>query len=365
MHSARPATPPEECSQDSRLVIDDQPSTPTQDPDQVNDDQFNSQKSMESIQIPRTWYSDDLGDPHHIREDIDGLHDSVDRKQVIIYMKLNDRGSSNTLKIEDLREHVGRRVTSREFFLNGQPEPANYDDDQTLAENVLALRNMTRVNRVSLDTFSQETTQEIQKLKDKDLPSSNSSSSTPNAYPKAEFNKLKKDVATALVKVNSLSKGNAFDTIDIKNRVLTLEKECQETTRKLNATSKSVGILKNGHGQSTSSENQLPIGINRFDERLLKLEEHAFGQQSRGLFDSTMETTVDLLSKEVQDLRKDLKLDLASSHMNEWLNTKMKAFLDTPVFTERIRSEMKNFMVNYQIEPRNMPQDTRQKLIQV
>ena len=330
-------------------------------------ERMNSQHSVESVNLPIHLNADYLGDPHRIRDDIEQLDDSIDRRQVLILSKLNDRGSNNTLKLDNVMNQVGRPVTAREYFLNGQPEPDRYDDDQTISENLIALRNVTRHNRSSLDNLAHKTAKDLRKIRDnyENKNSSSAINSSLNAAPKAEFEKLEKDVALALTKVSSLSKGNAFNTMDVESRVKTLEDQLKTTIRKLEATAKSVGVLKNGHGQSTSVNNQLPIGINRFDERLLKLEEQAFGQHSRNLFATTLETTVDSLSKDVNDLRKDLKLDLASSEMNEWLNAKQKAFLDTPAFLDGVRNEIKNYLVNFQITPRNLPQDTRQKIVEV
>ena len=344
------------------MIIDEESPVPA-----VEEPQTDSQRSHEIILNPLPLNAEYLGDPHRIREDIDSLGDDVDRKQVLILSKLNDRGSNNTLKLDNLMGQVGRPVTTREYFLNGQPEPASYDDDQTMAENIIALRNITRQNRLSLDCHSNLTIkacQDIKRLKSQ-INSGNSSISSPNAVPNAEIEKLKKDVAESLAKVSSLSKGNAFNTIDVESRVVVLEKESVATARKLDSVAKAVGVLKNGAGQQGLSEVNLPIGINRFDERLLKLEEQAFGQHSRNLFASTLESTIDVLSKDVNDLRKDVKLDLASSETNQWLETKQKAFLDSPAFMDRLRSEMRTFLMNYQITPRNMPQDTRKMIIQV
>ena len=352
----RPATPPEPNTQDSRLVIDE-PSSPVS---RTEVEPFGSPRSVESIHNPMLLNDEILGDPHRIRDDINDLDDSTDRKQVLILTKLNDRGSNNTLKIDNLMGHVGRPVTSREYFLNGQPEPSKYDDDQSISENIIALRNVTRHNRVSLDNLTHKIAKELKKIKE-----SCSNSLNPNAEPNAEFQAMKQDLATALTKVTSLSRGGAFNTMDLQARIVVLENEKKTLARKVDILSKSVGLLKNGQGQSSSSANQLPLGINRFDERLLKLEEHAFGQSSRNLFETTMETTIDVLSKEVRDLRKDLKLNLAGSEMNNWLDAKLKAFLDTPAFIDRINCEFKNLMINWQITPRNMPQDTRAKIVEV
>ena len=374
--SARPATPPETTTQDSRLVIDEEGNSQSRHSNGLFQD---SQVSTESIRRPISPNEEDLGDPQRIQSDIYNLGDDVDGKHRSILNKLNHRGSQNTLKIDNLYDQVGRKVTSREYFLNGQPEPFKYDDDQTISENVLALRNVTRHNRVSIDCLAHKLNRDLKKLKGKTEPDSPaltststestsstiSHSSSLNAVPNADWKRLKEEVATALAKVTSLSKGNAFNTMDVEERVKTLEKEYLELAKKFTVISKSVNLLKNGHGQSTATENVLPIGINRFDERLLKLEEVAFHQSSKNLFDTSMETTMDLLSKEVQDLKKDLKLNLAGSEMNTWLDTKMKAFLDTPVFMERVNREFKNLLVNYQITPRNLPQDTRRKIVEV
>ena len=333
------------------------------------DDEFNqSQNSIESIDRT-SMMGQDFGDPQRIRDDINGLDESTDRKQICILEKLNHRGSHNTILIEEIGGHLGRPVKSKEYFLNGQPEPVKYDDDQTISENVLALRNAIRHNRTALDNLVIQVNRDTKKLKELCLKKTSNSSVTNsnslNANPTAEFDTMKKDVAIALAKVASLSKGNAFNTIDVEARVKVLEDECKQMVKKLSVVSKSLGALKNSHGQTTSEENRLPIGINRFDERLLKLEEHAFGQTSKNLFETTMETTMDLLSKEVQDLRKDLKLNLAGSEMNSWLDTKLKAFLDTPTFSSRMNSDVKTLLINYQITPRNLTQDTRMKIVEV
>ena len=85
--------------------------------------------------------------------------------------------------------------------------------------------------------------------------------------------------------------------------------------------------------------------------------------QSRNLFDNTMESRIDLLQQEMAEVRKETKLNLASSDTNMWLQTKLEAFLETPVFLAKLKTEVKNQLVNLKIMPRNLPEETRKLLI--
>ena len=357
---ARPATPPSpgklmiderSCEINSPIIRSAQ-STPRPD----------SQMSIESIAMPLQANADIYGDPQGIRFDIDGLDDSEDRRLILVLKKLNDRGSTTVLKLESLMEQVGRAVRSREYFLNGQFEPQTYDDDQTLSENVLALRNIGSRHRISLDNFIQKVNKDIKRL---NVLNTDSNSNPDNATPKAELNQMKKDVATALAKVTTLANGSVFSSMDMQSRVTELEKNLTESLRQIKTISKSVAILKNGSDSPSTSNNGVPIGVNRFDERLLKLEEEVMAQQNRNLFADTLDSRMDLIQRDLVDLKKDLKLNLASSEMNTWLDSKMKAFIDTIPFLDRVRSEINNRLVVFQVVPRNMAQETRMLIIKV
>ena len=323
-----------------------------------------SRSSMETIAIPVHFNEDLMGDPQRIQCDINGLDESVDRLLVLILKKLNDRGSNTTLRIDALSDQVGRPVTSREFFLNGHPEPHSYDDDNTLAENVLALKNVCSRLRISLDNYMVQTNKTLRKL---NSSISVSNSNTPlNAVPNAELESMKKEVASALAKVTSLANGNVFSSMDMQSRVTELETQFRDVNHRLGSVAKALGVLKNGSPGSSKNQNtSLPIGINRFDERLLKLEEGLLAQQSKNLGTETLEVRMDLLQKEISDLKKDVKLDRASTETNNWLNAKFKAWLDTPAFLDRIRAEFGNKLVTFQVQPRNMAQETRMLIIKV
>ena len=66
-----------------------------------------------------------------------------------------------------------------------------------------------------------------------------------NALPKAEIEKLKKEIADELARNKSLASGNAFNTMDLEKRIVALEKSQVKGWQKLDAVGKSVSIIKN------------------------------------------------------------------------------------------------------------------------
>ena len=100
-----------------------------------------------------------------------------------------------------------------------------------------------------------------------------------------------------------------------------------------------------------------------FRERIRKLEELQLENESRNLFEDTLETRIDLLQKDVAECRNEQKLNLASSETNLWLQTKLEAFLETPPFLNKVKSEIRNQLVNLKIAPRNLPEETRKLIV--
>ena len=76
-----------------------------------------------------------------------------------------------------------------------------------------------------------------------------------------------------------------------------------------------------------------------------------------------MESRIDLLQKELEDCKKDMRLNLAASETNNWLKNKQEAFLETPLFLAKVKSEVKNQLVNLKIVPRNLPEETRNLIV--
>ena len=231
----------------------------------------------------------------------------------------------------------------------------------------MGLKNSILRNRRALDSHIQKAVKNSENLWER----INASKSIPSsAVPTADFEKLKKEVAEQLAKTSTLSNGTAFNTIDISSRMVEVENGVKKMRSKLEATAKTVGALKNMAPTNPEGKDtvlSILYGLNDLKDRLKKLEEEKEEEQhSRNLFSSsTLESTVNLLQSELEEVKRDTKLDLASSEVNMWLNTKLVAFLESPEFLDKLRSDSKYRLTNWSITPSNLSTDIRKLLVSV
>ena len=94
-------------------------------------------------------------------------------------------------------------------------------------------------------------------------------------------------------------------------------------------------------------------------DRIRKLEEEAWGNTSRNLFDDSAQSRLDLLQRDIEELRNDKKLDLASSEVNQWLKNKLNAFIETPEMNTMVKNEIRTFGNCFQVLPSNLSADAR------
>ena len=160
-----------------------------------------------------------------------------------VLWKLHSKSQDHSLKLEGLNDQVGATITTADYFLNGQSEPQDYSDHQNLTENILGLRNSIQRNKKALDNHIAKTILDSTRISKKidDFQSRKPS----NALPTADIERLKKDISEELAKNQSLASGNVFNTMDLTNRVVALEKSQVNGWNRLDAIGKSVAIIKN------------------------------------------------------------------------------------------------------------------------
>ena len=320
---------------------------------------------------PKTSVISEQFDPQHISEDIMAVSKTIDHSIWNILRKLNARGTASSIDIHGLQEQVGPALTTSHYFLNGQEEPQTFKDDQTLTENVLGIKNSCLRNRRSIDSHFVTTANEVNRLKSTIKALESSVSVALNANPKATENKiandlkkLQKEVAEALASASSLTAGSAFNTLDLTNRLIEVEQAIQRLDKKATMMAKSLGALKNEQAKNSTEINQQSISA--IHERVSKLESQSLEEpHSRNLFDDMASTRIDLLEREVSTIRKDSKLELADSDLNNWLKTKLKAFLESPEMTDRFRMEFKTFGNTLLVQPENISRAVREQLAKV
>lgn len=159
-----------------------------------------------------------------------------------ILWKIYSKLQSQSFQIEGLNDQVGGPLTTSDYFMNGQPEPQLFNDNQAISENIIGLKNTIQRNRKILDNHISKAIQDSKKIQEK-LEVCQFQS--PSALPKAEIEKLKKDIAEELAKNKSLASGNAFNTMDLTNRIMVLEQNQIKSSNKLEAVGKAVSIIKN------------------------------------------------------------------------------------------------------------------------
>ena len=313
---------------------------------------------------PTSLHSIEVGDPQGIKEDLDELLRRRHDPWIInVLKKLNRRAIDTKIKLTNLDTMIGPQVNSTDYFLNGTPEPSKYHENHSMGENILGLKNSILRNRKSLDSHIKKATKDSELIWEKVNAIKNRPS---NAVPKADFERLTKRVASELVKTSSLSQGTAFNTIDLSARMVEVENLVKKLGSRLDATSKTVGLLKKTEPVGSEDKDTITsirYGLNDLRERLTKLEEEP---HSRNLFeDSTAESSIALLQSELAELKRDTKLDLASSEVNKWLNTKLLAFMESPEFVDKLKSDSKYRLTNWTITESNLSTEMRQILIKV
>ena len=181
-------------------------------------------------------------DPQGILHDLNRHRDGINTSLWNILWKICSKIQNQSLQIEGLNDHVGGPISTSDYLLNGQPEPQLFDDTQAISENIIGLKNTIQRVRKVLDNHiskvihdSKQTQEKLEGLQFQ---------SPSNALPKAEIEKLKKDIAEELAKNKSLSSGNAFNNLDLTNRIVTLEQNQIKTGNKLEAVGKAVSVIK-------------------------------------------------------------------------------------------------------------------------
>ena len=237
-----------------------------------------------------------------------------------VLKKINRRGSSVGTKLMELAEQVGNPLSPSDYFLNGTPQPSQYSADQSMAENIVGLKNSISQQKHDLSDHIQKAVKDSDLLWDKfSICNKNLEqlSKSPHAAPKADFEVVKKKIADNLAKNSSLSQGTAFSAMDISARMVEVENGFKRIKTRLDTVSKQVNLLKNNE---TSSSNEFGVNhnLNEIRERLVKLEEERDAQHSENLFDtSTVDSRINLIQMDLEGLKKDKQLELASSEVNE------------------------------------------------
>ena len=263
---------------------------------------------------------------------------------------------------------VGPPVDTHRYELCGQTEPQNYCDGNTIGENILGIKNTVIRNHSFFDTHVSHyirTIQEVEKgIKDLREEIYSIQDSLKNAKPTASMEQMKKDLADSMAKQQNLSSGAAFTAMDLTSRMVELEKQNLASVKKLEAVSKSVALIKN---QISKPQEEMEMGqcheLTRIKERIKVLEEESNANSSRNLFAESADSRLDLFQRDLEQFRSELKMDLSSSKVNEWLKHKLNAFLDSPEFELKMKNVMKNFSACFQVRTYNMSADMRNVLI--
>ena len=330
-------------------------------------------ENNELIILPKTSVIPEKFDPERITEDIRSIAASVDRSIWNVLRKINTRGTSLAMDLNNVQEHLGPHLSTAHYFLNGHEEPQTFKDDQTVTENLLGVKNSCLRNRRSIDNHFVAVTNEINKIKKAIKALESSLEVALNANPKAtqakianDLQKLQKEVAEALASTSSLTAGSAFNTLDLTNRLVEVEQTCIRLEKKTTAVAKSLGVVKNEQAKSMSLSK--PEEVAAIHDRVSKLEStisEEYQPHSRNLFDDMASTRIDLLEREVTSLRRNSQLELSNSETNQWLKQKLQAFLESPEMTERFQNEFKTFGQTWVVEPQNVSRAVREQLAKV
>ena len=370
----------ENCNQsnDSNLNLSPHTPPPNQQAATVEDGLPMSVPSKES-DLPPSSVS---VDPQGINQDLQQLSQDLDRPHWRILHKLNANLMNQGRDIESLQEQVGPPVTTAHYFLSGESEPQFFSNKHTISENILGLKNSGMRTRRSLDTHLTKYGQDVQVLKNlianiqekmvlkHHLPVI---SSCPTAQPNAdeiqqyknELVKIQEDLKKELAKMSSLSNGSAFNTLDLSARIVELENANRRLSQRLECTSKAVGALKNERPSMEQGANALEFEIQRLKERLDELEREDSNRHSRNLFSDLSDSKITLLEKEVEELQKSARLQLADSETNLWLKQKLEAFLETPELNNKFKSEFRTFSSTWVLQPRNLSAEVRAMVVKV
>ena len=295
---------------------------------------------------------------------------------------MHSQAVNHEREINSLQDQMGPSVTTTHYFLSGEAEPQFFKNTQTVMENILGLKNSSLRNRRSLDNQVTKYNQEIPVLKSAltalktqmdELKSGNQISSCPTAQPNAEeiqaykdeLDKIQKDLKLALTKASSLSAGSAFSTLDLKARMVELENGNKNLAHKFECLSKTVGLLKNEKPSTAQGTNVLEFEIKRLRERLDEMEKEDSDRHSRNLFSDFSDSKITLMEKEIEELQKSTRLQLADSDLNQWLKRKQLAFLETPEMAERFKREFRLFGSTWVIQPSNLSKEMREIIVKV
>ena len=360
----------EELEDDSSLTIDESSvQTPIILPSFSSENQISTSTMKNSTsRDPTTLHDTESADPQRIEDDLNGLKSTMPSALMNVLKKFNSRGKIMNAQLHELISRVGLPVLVSDYFLNGTPQPDQYNEYHTISENLLGLKNALLKQKRELDIHAQKAVKDSDLLWEKVTACDDkiqNLSKSPNAAPSANFERLQKKVAEDLAKNASISSGSAFSVMDISSRIVEVENNFKRLNAKLEATSKAVGLLKNLETSNTGSFG-VNHNLNSIRDRLTKLEEERDAQHSNNLFESsTLDSRINLLQMDLAELKKDNRLELASSEVNEWLDAKLKAFLESPEMLAKLKSDSNYRLTNWTLLPRNLSMGTREMFVQV
>ena len=135
--------------------------------------------------------------------------------------------------------------------------------------------------------------------------------------------------------------------------------------QKWEVTAKSVAVLKNERPSVGNDQNGLEFEIKRLTERIEQLEKEDSDRHSRNLFSDLSDSKITLLEKEVEQLQKSVRFQLADSDTNRWLRQKQLSFLDTPDMNDKFKAQFRNFANTWVIQQKNLSKEVRELIVKV
>ena len=336
------------------------------------------------------WIS--ISDPHRIGIALEKIKSETPEKLWDILRMTKALASNTAFKLSALESLLGPRLSDFDYLQNDLAIPQHYHTHATIHANLLGLRNQIKNTRkdclnknVDLESTCDQLRDNIQAIQ-YDLeqskisgPSGNSnmslqedqmsdasrpinhfvtrndasSSANPNA-----INELNSSVAS----LKNIVAGWALSGADSKEKVSDLEKQLNSFKSQLDQNVMETSLIRtevanltNNRKFDVASIQGLKASVNRID----KEGPSCLKQTGK----SEVEARLDLLAGEIQQLKEQLRMDLSSSSMNEWLITKCQAQWETLEFQSKVKNMINRALSNLKVNESNLSNRLKDALI--
>ena len=295
---------------------------------------------------PSTTLSDDLisldewtciSDPQRIGQALDEIRTDIRPGLWNVLRKMKALISDTAYRTSKLENQMGPRLGEVDYLMKDLESPNHYHRFASVQENLLGLRNQTKIIKMGLTNRVTELEKAILSS-----PNTDPTQNTLNACPTA-INELSSKVA----ELKNLFAGKTAKEEDLEKKVKALESKLISLKHSWDHTAVMTAKVEKDVTSLSESRRFDGVAIHNLKSAVAKL--NSGSSTIKKLDKEGLEARIDLLAASMEAVKDEMKLNLADSKLNNWLVTKVKALWETPDFQTKIKNLFKGEMAGFRL----------------